>query len=176
MMTFDPTKLTESECKNGKSIIEQEMISASRIFGSMVSLAKIPSLIPSDYVLWDISDAERVPPCPGVYVAFCERGVCHYVGSSICVGERVGSPGTRDELASARYMGFIPIEDERERLRAELYLIAILDPCFSRQLKPPVSGRVRAVRADLDWNAEYRAFSVIGSTVVMRRDGKVVKS
>jgi hypothetical protein len=149
---------------------------AMRVFSLMFDNAHIAACTPSDCVIWNTSDADRVPPCPGVYVAFCEDGQCEYVGSSVCVGRRVEAPGIRDELRNADYVAVIPVEDERMRIRVEFYLIGLLNPRRSGQLKSPVTGSARASRPDLEWVPECRGFSVRGSSVVIRRDGKVVRS
>lgn len=105
-----------------------------RMFRRMVSNARQSICRPEWYVLYSPCDLRRLPPCPGVYIAFCERGICRYVGESACVGKRIGPFLGRSELDGAKYIAFIPSGDEHERYAIEMYWMGLLAPVNNRQL------------------------------------------
>jgi hypothetical protein len=73
---------------------------------------------------WTISEVRRMPSFSGVYLAYGDDGVCHYVGESKDVTARVGE--SRPEI-SGRRIAVVPC-DPIARKRIECYYIGLLDP------------------------------------------------
>lgn len=146
-----------------------------RIFERMINRAKSWPRTPVVYVLNSPRDLERIPPCPGVYIAFCEKGRCHYVGESACVGRRVGSFGCRDQLRDAKYIAYIEAEDLREQKALEFYYIGLLSPVYNRQLEPQGSAVPVAFYANVAWDPLLRLFRVHGNGSFISRRGKIVR-
>jgi hypothetical protein len=185
MITFK--KASDIECIETSKMTHEEFVNwdAGRIFSNMVQRACHPAVNAVHFVLLNPDDMERLPPCPGVYVAFSESGRCMYVGESCCVGKRLGSfhlKGSkhtgpeRGELSGSKYVAFVPVNDMRERLRTEAYLIAILNPQNSGQLNRDYLGGVIATWGTVTWDAMLRAWSVNGSSTAIKRNGKVVRT
>ncbi len=146
---------------------------AQRIFHGMAEKMMQSLLFPCLYVLHDEEDLDRMPPCRGVYIAFSEAGKCLYVGESNCVGRRIMRPGQRSEFTGAKYIGFIPCDDERTQLSTEKAWMGILRGEFNREL----NSRNRTAKAnynDLAWNGETRRWSVKGAFAEIDRNGHVV--
>jgi hypothetical protein len=73
---------------------------------------------------YTVDEVRRMEPFCGVYFAFDEDGLCHYVGESETVSTRVTK--SRPEIG-ARRIGIIKC-DPHERRRIEAYFVAMLNP------------------------------------------------
>lgn len=144
---------------------------AERIFHRMLGNCETKIQKPRVFVLHSPDDIERLPPCPGVYIAFCERGVCQYVGESACVGRRVGSFGSRVVLRYAKYLAVVPTIGERQRRAMEMYYIGLLSPVFNKQLRD--QGKHVVVHFhDLAWIEVQRLWMVRGSGTLLDGRGR----
>jgi hypothetical protein len=151
---------------------------ASRIFRRMMIECKSRVVRPAMYVLYSPSDLERLPPSPGVYIAFSKAGRCQYVGESVCVGRRIGSWGKRDEFSYAHYLAYVPADDYRQQKALELYYMGLLDPVFNKQLRPKPQGNPIPI-AHFDqivWCSKRMAWAIVGSCAAIRRDGKIIEN
>jgi hypothetical protein len=148
---------------------------ASRVFVRMMRQAKSQVVRPAMYVLNSPKDLERLPPSPGVYIAFDGGGRAQYVGESVCVGRRVGPFGSR-EFGYAKYLAYVPAESYRQQKALEFYYIGLLDPVWNKQLWPKPSGNpIPICHFDgIVWCEEKRVWAVVGSSALIRRDGKVL--
>lgn len=145
---------------------------AARIFRKMVRAAREYVSRPAMFVLYAPKDLERLPPCPGVYVAFSESGRCMYVGESQCVGKRVGPFLSRQEMDGCKYIAFIPADSEEHQYAMEFYWMGLLSPVHNRQL------RSRGKRAlchydDLSWDESLSGWRLSGSGDLVNRNGVV---
>jgi hypothetical protein len=143
---------------------------ASRIFRGMVDSSNdsIPS--PDMFVLYSRSDLERLPPCPGVYIGFNEHGRAQYVGESACVGRRVGSFGSRDEIVRSKYIAVVLANDERDLRRLEMYYMGLLDPVYNKQLHPRGKNVVCYIE-DIYWDESRRMWSFRRKECYIDRNG-----
>lgn len=146
-----------------------------RIFRGMVSRARQFVRRPEWYVLYSPLDLHRLPPCPGVYIAFCESGVCRYVGESTCVGKRVGPFLSRGELDGAKYIAFIPADNEREQYAMEFYWMGLLSPLNNKQLR--ARGKIALCTfGSICWNdAEGCWESNEGTSKQIDRNGRLIQ-
>jgi hypothetical protein len=146
---------------------------ASRIFVRMVRQAKSIVRRPQHYVVYTPGDLERLPPCPGVYIAFSEGGRCFYVGESVCVGSRIGPFGSRDELGFAKYIAFIPCDTERDRRACEFYWMGLLDPVCNKQLRQQSKSCPRVHWAGVFWDKRKRLWGALwNDSLFFNRSGK----
>ena len=145
---------------------------AGRIFWKMHAESLDQIADPELFVLYSPRDLERLPPVPGVYIGFDERGRCQYVGESACVGKRIGKFGERDELLYCKYIAVVFADDERHMRQLEMYYMGLFDPVFNKQLYPR-GKRVIARLHEISWDPGRRAWSVVGSEAVIDRMGRV---
>lgn len=165
-------KASDIECASMHATSHEEFVAedAGRIFRRMVIECQDQIPEPDLFVMYSPRDLERLPPCPGVYIAFCERGRCQYVGESACVGRRIGNIGTRDELHYAKYIAVVLADSERQMRAMEMYYIGLFDPVFNKQLHPR-GKRVTAYINDIVWDESKRLWAIRGGSGFLDRKG-----